>query len=127
MRGAIIPNVKIAVVDHDRLTREFIINVMMYSVNREVLSFEDAEGLRAYLQAGGNVHLILSEIQLPGESGLKLLQHIKKHFSQVIFIAISANPADEIPAAELDADAYLAKPFVLKDLFDIVQKFIVEG
>ena len=127
MRAAIIPNVKIAVVDHDRLTREFIINVMMYSVNREVLSFEDAAGLKAYLKAGGNVHLILSEIHLPGESGFKLLQHIKKDFPQVIFIAISANPADEIPAAELDADAYLAKPFVLKDLFDIVQKFVVEG
>jgi CheY-like chemotaxis protein len=127
MRSAIIPNVKIAVVDHEQLTREFIINVMMYSVNREVLSFEDAEGLKAYLKAGGNVHLILSEIHLPGESGFKLLQHIKREFPQVVFIAISANPADEIPAAELDADAYLAKPFVLKDLFDIVQKFVVEG
>jgi CheY-like chemotaxis protein len=127
MRVAIIPNVKIAVVDHERLTREFIINVMMYSVNREVLSFENAEGLKAYLKAGGNVHLILSEIHLPGESGFKLLQHIKKDFPKVIFIAISANPADEIPAAELDANAYLAKPFVLKDLFSIVQEFIVEG
>jgi CheY-like chemotaxis protein len=127
MRAAIIPNVKIAVVDHERLTREFIINVMMYSVNREVLSFENAEGLKAYLEAGGNVHLILSEIHLPGESGFKLLQHIKQDFPQVIFIAISANPADEIPAAELDANAYLAKPFVLKDLFSIVQKFVVEG
>ena len=47
MRAAIIPNVKIAVVDPDRLTREFIVNVMMYSVNREVLSFEDAAGLKA--------------------------------------------------------------------------------
>lgn len=127
MRAAIIPNVKIAVIDHERLTREFIINVMMYSVNREVLSFEDAEGLKAYLKAGGNVHLILSEIHLPGESGFNLLQHIKKDFPEVIFIAISANPADEIPAAELDADAFLAKPFALKDLFSIIQKFIVEG
>jgi DNA-binding NtrC family response regulator len=127
MRAAIIPNVKIAVVDHDRLTREFIVNVMMYSVNREVLSFEDAAGLKAYLQAGGSVHLILSEIHLPGESGFKLLQHLKKDFPQVTFIAMSANPADETPAEELDADAFLAKPFALQDLFNIVQKFVVEG
>ncbi len=127
MRAAIIPNVKIAVVDPDRLTREFIVNVMMYSVNREVLSFEDAAGLKAYLQAGGNVHLILSEIHLPGESGFKLLQHLKKDFPKVICIAMSANPADETSAEELAADAFLAKPFALQDLFKIVQKFVVDG
>jgi DNA-binding response OmpR family regulator len=127
MRAAIIPNVKIAVVDHDRLIRDFIVNVMMYSVNREVLAFEDAAGLRAYLMAGGNVNLIVSEMQLPGESGFKLLQHVKQDFPQVIFIAVSENPDDETEAAELAADAYLAKPFVLTDLFDIVQKFVVEG
>jgi DNA-binding NtrC family response regulator len=127
MRAAIIPNVKIAVVDSDRLIRDFIVNVMMYSVNREVLSFEDAAGLKAYLLAGGNVHLVLSEIHLPGESGFKLLQHVKQDFPKVVFIAISAHPGDETAAVELDADAYMAKPFVLKDLFGIVQKFVVEG
>ena len=98
MRAAIVPNVKIAVVDHDQLTREFIVNVMMYSVNREVLSFEDGEGLKAYLKAGGSIHLILSEIHLSGDSGFKLLQSIKKDFPEVIFIVMSANPADETPA-----------------------------
>ena len=127
MRPAIIPNVKIAVVEHNQLTREFIVNVMMYSVNRDVLSFEDSAGLKAYLQAGGNVHLILSDIHLPGDSGFKLLQHLKKDFPKVNFIAMSANPADETPASELGADAFLAKPFVLQDLFEIVQKFVVEG
>ena len=127
MRAAIVPNVKIAVVDHDQLTREFIVNVMMYSVNREVLSFEDGDGLKAYLRAGGDIHLILSEIHLPGDSGFKLLQYIKKDFPRVIFIVMSANPADETPASELDADAFLAKPFALQDLFSIVQKFVVDG
>jgi CheY-like chemotaxis protein len=127
LRSAIVPNVKIAVVDNDQLTRDFIVNVMMYSVNREVLSFEDGDGLKAYLKAGGDIHLILSEIHLPGDSGFKLLQYIKKDFPKVIFIVMSANPADETSAAELDADAFLAKPFALQDLFDIVQKFVVAG
>ena len=100
---------------------------MMYSVNREVLSFEDGDGLKAYLQAGGDIHLILSEIQLPGDSGFKLLQYIKKDFPKVIFVVMSANPADETSAEELDADAFLAKPFALQDLFSIVQKFVVDG
>ncbi len=125
MRGIIVPNVKIAVVEHDPLTRDFIVNVMMYSVNREVMAFEDGEGLGAYLQAGGNVDLVLAEIQLPGISGLNLLQSVKGDFPGIVFVMMSANPADETAAAELGADAFLAKPFALQDLFDIIQRFVV--
>lgn len=127
MRESIVANVKIAVVDHDQLTRNFIVNVMMYSVNREVLAFEDGESFKAYLQAGGTVHLALSEIHLPGSSGIDLLKFVKETKPNIAFVAMSANPADELPAEELNADAFVAKPFALQDLFDIVQKFVVEG
>jgi DNA-binding NtrC family response regulator len=98
---------------------------MMYSVNREVLSFEHSDGLKAYLKAGGTIHLLLSEIHLPGKSGLDLLQFIKRGYPHIKFVAMSANPADETASAELGADAFLAKPFALQDLFDIVERFIV--
>ena len=127
MREAIVANVKIAVVDHDQLTRDFIVNVMMYSVNREVLAFEESAGFKAYLQAGGTVHMVLSEIHLPVDSGFDLLGYVKKDHPQITFVAMSANPADETPAEELGADVFLAKPFALQDLFSIVQKFVVES
>ena len=127
MRDTIVANVKIAVVDHDQLTRDFIVNVMMYSVNREVLAFEESAGFKAYLQAGGTVHLVLSEIHLPGESGFELLGHVKETHPEIAFVAMSANPADETPSEELGADVFLAKPFALQDLFNIVQKYVVEG
>ena len=98
---------------------------MMYSVNREIMAFEHGDGLKAYLKAGGTVHLLLSEIHLPGKSGLDLLQFVKRGYPDIKFIAMSANPADETASAELGADAFLAKPFALQDLFDIVERFIV--
>ena len=98
---------------------------MMYSVNREILAFEDGQGLDAYLQAGGTVNLVLSDIQLPEVSGFELLQNTKKNHPGIVFICMSANPADETAASELGADAFLAKPFALQDLFDIVQRFVV--
>ena len=125
MRTTIVPNVKIAVVDHEKLTREFVVNVMMYSVNREVMAFENSDGLKAYLKAGGTIHFLFSEIHLPGKSGFDLLQFIKHEHPDIRFVAMSANPADETAAGELGADAFLAKPFALQDLFDIVQRFIV--
>jgi len=123
--GAIVYNTKIAVVDQDLLTRDFIVNVMMYSVNREVSSFENGEALEAYLQAGGTAHIVLSEVQLTGKSGFELFQHIRKESPGTRFIAMSANPADEIAAEEVGVDAFLAKPFALQDLFDIVKQFVV--
>ena len=122
---AIVPNVKIAVVENDQLTRDFIVNVMMYSVNREVMAFADGQAFKAYLQAGGTVNIVLSEIQLPEVSGFELLKSTRKDHPNIIFVCMSANPADETAATELGADAFLAKPFVLQDLFDIVQQFVV--
>ena len=118
-------NVKIAVVDHDPLARDFIANVMTYSVNRDVKTFESSEALKAYMQAGGHIDLVLSEVQLPGESGLHLLQFIKQEHPQMKFVTMSATPADEASASASGADAFLAKPVVLQDLFDIVKQFIV--
>jgi DNA-binding NtrC family response regulator len=118
-------NVKIAVLDHDKLTRDFVVNVMTYSVNREVMAFESSEAFKAYMQAGGGIDLVLSEVQLPGESGLDLLKFIKEEHPQIKFITMSAAPADESPASEFGADAFLAKPIVLQDLFDIVKQFVV--
>jgi DNA-binding response OmpR family regulator len=118
-------NVKIAVVDQDELTRDFVANVMTYSVNREVDSFENSEAFKAYIEAGAMVDLVLSDVQLSGESGFELLQFLKDAQPQIKFITMSASPKDENRSSELGADAFLAKPFALQDLFDIVKQFVV--
>jgi len=127
VRIAIIDNVQIAVVDHERLTREFIVNVMMYSVNRDILVFESAGAMDAYLQSENRVHLIFVQLHLPGKSGFELLRHLKQTHPDIYLIALSANPADEISAIDLGADVFLGLPFALQDLFDIVQRFVVEN
>ena len=127
VRPVIVSNVQIAVVDHEPLTRDFIANVMMYSVNREIFAFEDFDGVSAHLKAGKSLHLVISEVHLPGQSGFALLRYLKQQRPQICFVTMSANPADEIPALSLGADAFLAKPFALKDLFAIVQRFVVES
>ena len=99
---------------------------MMYSINREVMSFQDAGAFEAYLKAGGTVHIVLAEVQLPGENGLDLFRKIKNESPGTHFIAMSSNPKDETAAEEAGVDAFLAKPFALQDLFDIVKQFVVD-
>ena len=98
---------------------------MMYSINREVMSFEDGAAFKAYMKAGGTVHIVLAEVRLHGENGLDLFQWVKQQSPGTRFIAMSSNPADETAAQEAGIDAFLAKPFTLQDLFDIVTQFVV--
>lgn len=107
------------------MTRDFIVNVMRYSVNREILVFEDVDAIKAFMDAGHPIHMVLAAIHLPGKSGFELLRFLKKQQPRTRFIAMSANPADEMPATELGADAFLARPFALQDLFTIVERFVV--
>lgn len=127
MRPAIIANVQIAVVDHEPLTREFVANVMMYCVNREILVFADAQAVKDYLGAGRRIDVVITDLRLPGDKGVALLQYLTKEHSDIIVVTMSANPADETLARDFHADAFLAKPFALKDLFQIVQQFVVDG
>jgi len=108
------------------MTRDFLVDVMMYCVNREVYSFENAEAVMACLRKGQAIDLLVADVYLPARSGFELLRFVKKHHPQTFFIAMSTNPADSMPAIELGADVFLAKPFVLQDLFDIVQRFVID-
>jgi DNA-binding response OmpR family regulator len=61
---------------------------------------------------------ILLDLMLPGGSGLKVLEEIKKQEKQdgVIIISAKNSLEDKISGLEIGADDYLAKPFHLSEL-----------
>lgn len=65
-----------------------------------------------------NYDCILLDINLPGGSGLKLLENIRNDKNQDGIIIISARDSvdDKISGLKLGADDYLAKPFHLSEL-----------
>ncbi|MBU4185770.1 MAG: response regulator [Proteobacteria bacterium] len=127
MRIAIRSNVKIAVVDDDKLTRDLVVNALMYCVNRDVLSFENGFSALAYLDTDkDSPDIIVSDVDMPEMNGLALLESIKKKWPSKICVIMSEDPASEKSASDLGADAFLAKPFKITDLFNIVQKYIVD-
>jgi len=127
VRRAIRSNVKIAVVDDDKLTRDLVVNALMYCVNRDVLSFENGFSALAYLDTNkDSPNIIVSDVNIPEMNGLALLENIKKKWPSKICVIMSEDPANEKSASDLGADAFLAKPFKITDLFNIVQKYIVD-
>jgi DNA-binding response OmpR family regulator len=61
---------------------------------------------------------VILDINLPGGSGLQLLQYMRQHKKQEGVIIISARNAvdDRIAGLDLGADDYLTKPFHLPEL-----------
>jgi CheY-like chemotaxis protein len=120
-----IPNVKIAVIDDDLLARDFIVTVLMYCVNRDVLSFDSGLAAWQYIEDHGTPDIIISGIDVSGLSGFELLAKFKKKYPEKKCLLMSANPAHEKSARESGADAFLAKPVSVNDLFKIVETFVV--
>lgn len=67
---------------------------------------------------GYSYDCVLLDINLPGGSGLDILEHIKKSCNQLNVIIVSARDSidDKVRGLELGADDYLAKPFHLAEL-----------
>lgn len=68
--------------------------------------------------------LVLLDIQLPGISGIDVLEKIKDHDDEIIVIMVTANSGLEnaVNAMRLGAYDYVSKPFNLDELSIVVKK-----
>lgn len=70
------------------------------------------------------VHLVITDVNLPGRSGLELLDHLRTRHPRLPVILITADPRLEvaIQALRLGATNFIQKPFSLEELTEIVRK-----
>lgn len=101
-------------------------DVLAYSVNREVKSFGNAMDAWTYLNDPESADIIVSDVDMPQMDGLELLKRVKTRYPKKICILMGSQPTHESAARQFGADAFIAKPFDISDLFDVVQAFVVE-
>ena len=72
--------------------------------------------------------LILMDLQLPDVSGFDAVRRLKDHAATrripVIAVTAFAMSGDERKALLSGCDAYVAKPIVLRDFIEVVERFI---
>ena len=127
MREAtIIANVKIAVIDEDVIVRDFIVSTLMYSVNREILTFDNGFDAWISFEESGFPDMIIADVNLQKIDGLALVPKVKEASPRTVVVLFSDLPRNEIKAKEQGSDVFLAKPFGVNELFNLVQTFVVE-
>ncbi|MBN9424396.1 MAG: sigma 54-interacting transcriptional regulator, partial [Candidatus Accumulibacter sp.] len=117
------------IVDDDRSIRW----VLEKTLAREQIpfkSFASANEALALLDAGGEApQVLLSDIRMPGQSGLDLLQQVKARFPALPVIIMTAYSDLESAVAAFQGGAfeYLPKPFDVDQALELIRRAIDES
>ena len=110
----------ILVVDDEPHMRR-ILEMMLEGFGHRVLAADSAEDALSMLEAE-HVDLVLSDLQLPGLSGLDLLSRIRPSWPDVTVVIITGFATIEtaVQAIKLGAYDYLVKPFRIEEIEAVV-------
>jgi putative nucleotidyltransferase with HDIG domain len=112
---------RILIVDDEIEITEILADLL--SEDYECLKASSAEDALVRLHEG-NFQLVISDITMPGMSGLEMIPHIKGFSPQTVVVMISGMQTVEsaIGALRLGAFDYLMKPFDLRQVEAVVKR-----
>lgn len=111
---------KIAIVEDNDALRDTL-ELILRSKNFQVSAFDSAESFLANL---GHMcfDVLLTDFELPGITGLDLVQNIRRRSMNTSCILMSgtSNPDIQLHAINSGCVAFLRKPFEFGDLFSLL-------
>ncbi len=112
----------VLVVDDAEATRE-IIRRNLTRANYRVLTAGTVEEAVQILQ-DTIVQLVITDLKMPGASGLELVRHVRENEPDTEVIMITGYPSIEgaVTAVKIGADEYLTKPFTDEELLEAVKR-----
>ena len=97
----------------DNMLMQKVLEKALLHINFEIISVADGEqGIERI--KGGDIGLIITDINMPYNNGLEIIQYVRKHYEKKIPVIVVTNILIEDTrkqAVELGADAFITKPF----------------
>ena len=117
------PAASVLVVDDDRVVREMVRDAIAGSASVECCARAEAalEALR-----GDPPDLVISDLTMPGLSGLELLERVRREHPSIDFVLLTANASVEtaVEALRMGAADYLVKPVRGEELALVVERIL---
>src|SRR5437588_8230543 len=115
----------ILIVDDDAVIRGMLYE--LFSEKYECHTASTAEEAYQYMEVE-DYEAILTDIAMPGLTGIELLKRVQLHDSgtPVILISGKGNEQDPQQLIDLGAFAYISKPFKLIEIEDVVAQAIAK-
>ncbi len=119
---------RIWVVDDDRSVR-FVLATALRDAGYDVAAFEDAASALQALDERAAPDLLFTDVRMPGDSGLVLLDRLKQAHPQLPVIVMSAytDVASTAGAFRGGAHEFLSKPFDLDDAVALAQRTLPDA
>jgi DNA-binding NtrC family response regulator len=118
---------RVLVVDDHAAARESTAETLRQAGHRVECAASVAEALQRLKRNAFDV--ILTDLQMPGLSGLDLIRHLHEHphGAQVVMVTAHATVASAVEAMRLGAFDYIEKPFGAEQLESLVARAIRQG
>ena len=116
---------KILVVEDERSMRD-VLALMLRKEGYEVQTVESADRAVELIDRGGAFDVVISDISMPGMSGLELLRHSRRAAPETAVILMTAYGSKQtaIDALNDGASYYVEKPFDLDEVKAVVRKTV---
>lgn len=75
------------------------------------------------LLAQNTVHLVISDFEMPQETGCQFINRMKPLYSQLKFLILSGRTPEEVYKCK-NIDDWVTKPFIADELQIIIDKFL---
>jgi two-component system, NtrC family, response regulator HydG len=113
------------VVDDDAALR-FTLRGILEDAGHAVDEAEDGQRALSKIDAGGNYHLVLSDLRMPNMDGLALLAQIRERTAAPRVILITAHGSERAAVEAIKGGAYdyFRKPFEPEELLAVVERAV---
>ena len=112
----------VLVVDDERSMRDFL-KILLEKEGHKVAVAESGKKALDILLGNQLIDVIISDIRMPGMTGIELLVAVKGHFPDLPMIMITAfaSPDDAVLAMKNGAFDYITKPFNVNEIKSVIE------
>jgi two-component system nitrogen regulation response regulator GlnG len=121
------PTPSVWIIDDDRSIR-WVLEKALARANIEYKSYPSADEARLALLLGAP-RMVISDIRMPGSSGLELLQSLREQYPQLPVIIMTAYSDLESAVSSFQGGAfeYLSKPFDVNHAVDLIRRALEQS
>jgi two-component system, NtrC family, response regulator PilR len=118
---------RILIVDDERSLREFL-EILLRKDGHEVVIAGGGEAAIAEVERGPEFDLVLTDLMMPGISGMAVLEGVKERHpdTQVLIMTAYATADTAIEAMKKGAFDYLQKPFKVDEIQVVIEKALAQ-